>query len=157
MMLSQLCMLYSFESLLIKINKIRVTATFFGVTATFFGMAWDWVHLVCRPLIGLFYQPRIIGRCGKENQSTPKILRLYCFDHPKSHMTEPGLESGLSCWKPATNRLRCGMAWNSCKYGWSLMPTVIGVWVLLISGLGRNGTPIFRVMSQFRRLRSEII
>jgi hypothetical protein len=28
------------------------------------GVGWDWDHLVCRPLIGLLYQPRMIGEYG---------------------------------------------------------------------------------------------
>jgi hypothetical protein len=39
---------------------------------------WDWVHLVCRPLIGLLYQPRMIVECeavggmriGRGNRNT---------------------------------------------------------------------------------------
>jgi hypothetical protein len=31
----------------------------------FLGVGWDWVHLVCRPLTGLFYQPWMIDdECG---------------------------------------------------------------------------------------------
>jgi hypothetical protein len=45
----------------------------------FLGVGWDWVHLLCRPLTGLLYQPRMIDdecgavggiRIGKGNRST---------------------------------------------------------------------------------------
>jgi hypothetical protein len=45
----------------------------------FLGVGWDWVHLVCRPLTGLLYQPRIDDdecgavsgmRIGRGNQNT---------------------------------------------------------------------------------------
>jgi hypothetical protein len=45
----------------------------------FLEVGWDWVHLVRRPLIGLFYQPRMIDdecgavgvmRIGRGNRST---------------------------------------------------------------------------------------
>jgi hypothetical protein len=47
---------------------------------SFLGWGWDWVHLVCRALIGLLYQPQMIDddecgavggmRIGKGNRST---------------------------------------------------------------------------------------
>jgi hypothetical protein len=49
-----------------------------GIIFLFHGMRWDWVHLVCRPLIGLLYQPQMMDvygefggmRTGRENWST---------------------------------------------------------------------------------------
>jgi hypothetical protein len=52
------------------------------LTFFFCGVEWDWVHLVCRPLTDLLYQPRMIDECGgvggirinKGNRSTAPVL-----------------------------------------------------------------------------------
>jgi hypothetical protein len=74
-------------------------------------MGWDWVHLVCRPLIGLLYQPRMIDdddceaiggiKIDKGNRSTrrkPAPVPL-CPPQIKSHMTWPGIEPGPPRWE----------------------------------------------------------
>jgi hypothetical protein len=68
----------------------------------FLGVGWDWVHLVCRPLFGLLYQPRMIDddncgtvggiRIGRGHGSTRGKPAPVPFVHQKSHMTWPGLE-----------------------------------------------------------------
>jgi hypothetical protein len=60
--------------------RIRVTSEFFWFCFLFLGVAWDWVHVARRLLIGLLYHPRIIDddeygafggmRIGRGNWST---------------------------------------------------------------------------------------
>jgi hypothetical protein len=66
-------------------------------------MGWDWVHLIRRSLISLFYQPRMIDdecgavggiKIGRENRSATLST------------SNPGRRGG----KPATNRLSYGTA-----------------------------------------------
>jgi hypothetical protein len=67
-------------------------------------MECDWVHLVCRALFGLLYQPRMIDddecgaaggmRIGRGNQSAVLGENIpWCqFAHRNSNMTWRGLE-----------------------------------------------------------------
>jgi hypothetical protein len=75
---------------------------------------WDRVHLVRRPLIGLFYQPRMIDKYGsfggiRSGKGNPKYsekkLPQCHFLHHKSPMTDLRSNRGLRGGKPATNRL----------------------------------------------------
>jgi hypothetical protein len=82
-------------------------------------MEWDWIHLVLRPLFGLFYQPHMIMmiveysvecELAGETEVLGVNLPQYHFVHHKYHMTWPGFEPGPPRWEPATNRLSYGTA-----------------------------------------------
>jgi hypothetical protein len=76
------------------------------------------VHSAWRPLIGLLYVPRVIMRMenlvewwlAEETEVLGENLPQCHFVHHKSHMTWPGVNPGRRSGKPATNRLRYGMA-----------------------------------------------
>jgi hypothetical protein len=98
---------------------IFVAEVFFSFFFFFLGVEWDWVHLVCRPLIGLLHQPRTIGdeceavdrmRIGRGNQSIrrkPAPVQLRPPQIPHDLLgSNPGRRGG----KPATNCLSCGTA-----------------------------------------------
>jgi hypothetical protein len=102
------------------------TSTFEAVYKYFFlflGVEWDWVHLVRRPVFGLFEPRMMIGdvcgalsgkRIGKGNRSTrrkptPAPLRPPQIPHDLG--SNPGHRGG----KPATSRLRYVQALNTGK------------------------------------------
>jgi hypothetical protein len=69
----------------------------------FRGVGWDWVQLVCRPLIGLLYQPRMIdehgafggmriGRGSRNTRRKPAQFLLCCTINPT--WLDPGSNPG---------------------------------------------------------------
>jgi hypothetical protein len=76
------------------------------------GVVWDWVHLARWPLIGLLYQPRMIGDECQWNGSWQGKPKYYVKPCPSATLsttnaTSPDLGSNRACrgGKPTTNRL----------------------------------------------------
>jgi hypothetical protein len=72
----------------------------------FLGVAWDWVHLVRRPLIGLSYQPQMMNveqsmewELAGETEVLGGNLPQRHFVHHKSHMTWTGIEPWPQLWE----------------------------------------------------------
>jgi hypothetical protein len=57
---------------------------------------WDWVHLVCQPLLRPLYQPRIMNECETIGgmRTGRRNVHQCRFIHHKSQMTWPGNEHG---------------------------------------------------------------
>jgi hypothetical protein len=87
----------------------------------YFLIGWDWAHLVLLPLFGLLYQPQMtddgdcgaiggmwIGRGNRCTRRKPAPVLLLSTTNPT--WPDPGSNPGRRGGKPATNRLRYGMA-----------------------------------------------
>jgi hypothetical protein len=78
------------------------------------------VHAALRPVIGLLYLSRVIVRMGRswwnemwlpgKTEVLGEILLQRHFVHHKSHLPDPGANTGCRGGKTATNRLSYGAA-----------------------------------------------
>jgi hypothetical protein len=78
----------------------------------------NWVHSARRPLNGLLYLPRVIMmmenlvecKLAGETEVLGENLPQRHFVHHKSHLPDPGSNTGRRGGKPAVNRLSYGAA-----------------------------------------------
>jgi hypothetical protein len=95
-------------------DRLKFHNTIFIYLFLFLEVGWDWVHLVRRSLIGLFYQPRMIDheygtvggmRIDRGNRSTRRTCPSTVLSTTNPTWPDPDSNPRRRGGKPVTNRL----------------------------------------------------